>query len=61
MTMGETARNETTGDRITNIKAGSNKPYESGWDAIWGKKTDNVTTTDQPDQQAGGQDGESKG
>ena len=55
-----TAQNDITEDRIANVK-GDKKLYDKGWDAIWGKKKDNVTTTDQPDQEAGGQDGESKG
>ena len=54
-----TAQNDITKDRIANVKGDKNR-YDAGWDAIFGKKCDNGSTTDQPDQEAGGQDGESK-
>jgi len=57
--MSEIAKNDITGDRISNIKTGGNNTrYKSGWDAIWGgndksqDKCYNSTTTG-PDGQEG--------
>jgi hypothetical protein len=37
--MGETSKNDITGDRICNIKTGGNNTsYKSGWDLLWGGK-----------------------
>ena len=58
-----TDRNDITGDRIANSKGDQSK-YADGWELAFGKKAKvcyNADTTGQPDQEAGGQDGESKG
>lgn len=45
----KTAWNDVTGDTINNSLKSDQKKFDSGWDAIWGKKRDDNPPEDKND------------